>query len=170
MKRHRTLQRQLLSVGDIPDGGWGSEPDSRPATGALTLGMSPFTESPRLTESDVEIAIIETQANLFASSAGWRPPVNAYRCEGKFVVFVDLAGVLRNTIELRVETGRLTLRGRRPAPEPDGAASGQCRLMALEIDQGPFERTLDLPADVNPEDVTTDYRDGLFRISIGLQA
>jgi HSP20 family molecular chaperone IbpA len=169
MKRHRTLQRQLLSIGESTDGGWSSEPDGLLTARALSSGMSPLTESPRPAETDADIVIIEARASLFASPSGWRPAVNAYRCEGKYVVFVDLAGVLQDSINLSVEPDRLLIRGRRLTPEPDGPDSNRCHLLALEIDQGSFERALDLPETVNPDDVTTEYRDGLFRISIGLR-
>jgi HSP20 family molecular chaperone IbpA len=171
MKRNRALCRQLLAIGDFPDGGWGTRPDGPTAARALSSGMSPLTETPRLAENaaDAEIVIVETRTTLFAASIGWRPAINAYRCQDKFVIFVDLAGVPRDSIELQVDAGRLLIRGRRHAPEPDGADSGQCHLLALEIDQGSFERALDLPHAVNPGDVTTEYRDGLLRISIGLR-
>lgn len=85
------------------------------------------------------------------------------------MVFVDLAGVPRESVELLVQPDRLVIRGRRPAPEPDGEAADQCHLLALEIDHGAFERTLELPQAVNPDDVATEYRDGLFRIALGLR-
>jgi HSP20 family protein len=171
MKRHRTLRRQLQHHGDFPDTGWGSGSDSRAELHALSSGMSPLTEPRRIAaEVDAEIVIVGTRASLFAAPSGWRPAVNAYRCEDRFVVYVDLAGVPPESVEVRVQPGRLILRGTRPSPEPGGEGANLCQLLALEIDHGTFERVLDLPPTVNPEDVTTEYRDGLFRIALGLKA
>jgi HSP20 family protein len=169
MKRHRTLRRQLQLHGDSPDGGWGSGPDGRATLRTVSSGMSPLTETRQAApEIDAEIVIVGTRATLFAASSGWRPAINAYRCEDKFVVYVDLAGVPPESVELRVQAGRLVLRGNRPSPEPGGEGANLCQLLALEIDHGSFERVLDLPANVNPEEVSTDYRDGLLRIALAL--
>lgn len=169
-RRRRSLQLQLLCIGDSPDGGWGARPDVRPEVHALSSGMSPLVDSPRLApETDGEVVILETRTTLFAAAAGWRPAINAYRCEGKFVVFADLAGVPPDSIKLQVSAERLVIRGTRPAPEPDGQASDTCQLLALEIDHGNFARALDLPQAANPDDVTVEARDGLYRIAIGLK-
>lgn len=170
MPRPRTLRRQLHAIGDLPDGGWGSEPDGFALARAISLGMSPLTESPRPPETDSDVVIIETRTSLFAAASGWRPPVNAYRCREKFVVFVDLAGVPPESIEVHLQPARLVVRGTRPPPEPGCGRAELTQLLALEIDHGTFERVLDLPHEVNPDDVTTEYRDGLFRISVGLKA
>ncbi len=169
MKRHRTLHRQLLTIGDSPDGGWGSEPDGRLVTRALSSDMSPLIESPRLVDTESELVIIETRRSLFAAPAGWRPPVNAYRCQEKFVVIVDLSGVPPELVQVEVQPTRLVIRGNRPPPEPGGDRTEMTQLIALEIDDGAFERVLDLPHEANPGNVTTEYRDGLLRISVSLR-
>ncbi len=135
--------------------------------------MSPITAEPAVSvadyDTDTEIVIVETRMNLFAAPTGWRPAVNAYRCQDKFLVFVDLAGVPPESVKLTVQPARLVIRGTRLAPEP-GALTEMTQLLALEIDDGTFERVLELPQAVNPDDVTTEYRDGLFRIALGLKA
>lgn len=168
MKRHRTLHRQLQSIGDVPDGGWGTAPYSPAPFRAISSGMSPLTETPTSADAVSEIVILETRPNLFAVPPGWRPSLNAYRCNQQFVVFVDLAGVPRDSVKLQIQSGRLVISGRRPAPEPDSQGADTC-LLALEIDHGMFERVLELPQAVNPDDVTTEYRDGLFRIALGMR-
>lgn len=164
----RPLQLRLQSIGDFPDGGWGAAPDGRTTLGALGSGMSPLTESLRA-DTDADIVIIETRATLRAAPAGWRPAINAYRCEGRFLVFADLSGVPPESIRLEVSPDRVVIRGTRPPPEPTGEGAHTCQLIALEIDHGTFERVLDLPQAVNPDDVTTEYRDGVYRIALGLR-
>jgi HSP20 family protein len=131
--------------------------------------MSPLTESTRTTEVEAGIVIVGSRTSLFADASGWRPAINAYRCDNKLLVYVDLAGVPPESVELTVQPGRLVIRGARPTPEPDDENAHLCQLIALEIDHGSFERVLDLPPAVNPDDVTTEYRDGLFRIALGLR-
>jgi len=121
-------------------------------------------------ESDWDdIAVIETRASGHPFAATWRPAFNAFRCQEHFVIFVDLAGVPPETIAVAVAPRRLSVRGTRPVPEPGSESSGLCQLLALEIDHGAFERVLDLPQEVNPDDLATEYRDGLLRIQLALK-
>lgn len=168
MKRAR--QRHLQPIGDFPDGGWGAAPDGQATLRALSSGMSPLTESPRITpDAAADIVVIESRTTLFAAPSGWRPAINAYRCQDKFLVFADLSGVPAESIKLAVSPDRLVIRGIRPPPEPTGEGAHTCQLIALEIDHGTFERVLDLPQAVNPDDVSTEYRDGVYRIALGLK-
>ena len=42
----------------------------------------------------------------FASREIWRPAINAYHCTGQISICVDLAGVDREKLELRVQQRR----------------------------------------------------------------
>ena len=81
----------------------------------------------------------------------WQPAINAYRCDKCIRVCVDLAGVERPRIDLTVESERLILRGVRDVPEPTHAEGRAVQLLAMEIDYGPFEREVRLPALVDIE-------------------
>lgn len=137
--------------------------------------MKAFSEFHAVAVAEAEgdwdrITIIETRASGHPFATGWRPAVNAYRCDEHFVVFADLAGVPPEAIAVSVEPRRLIIRGARPAPEPGSEPVGLTQLLALEIDQGAFERVLDLPQEINADDLTTEYRDGLLRIQVALKA
>lgn len=135
----------------------------------MTVNPSPVRSSgvERWDELDVTM-IIETRERAFDFAARWRPAVNAYRCGDRFVVYVDLAGVDPGGIEISAQPQRIALRGTRAAPEPGGEGANLCQLLALEIDHGAFERVLDLPLAIQPERVTSTYRDGLLRIELPL--
>ncbi|HWA26509.1 MAG TPA: Hsp20/alpha crystallin family protein [Lacunisphaera sp.] len=117
-----------------------------------------------------EFFVVTARADAPAAAPRWRPAVNAYRCSDHFIVFADLAGVPADSIQVHAEAGRLTLRGRRPAPEPACSRSELGQLLALEIDQGAFERTLDLPQEIDPAGVTTEYRDGVLQVRLPILA
>ena len=96
----------------------------------------------------------------------WRPAINAFRCETAVSICVDLAGIDKSMIDLRVEPRRLTLRGSRQAPEPTDQA---VQMLALEIDYGPFEREVELPAEVDVEEARTEQENGLLWIYLPLK-
>lgn len=104
-----------------------------------------------------------------AALALWRPAVNAYRQADRFVICMDLAGMDRKNISVRVEGRRLRVSGTRPAPEPVRDADRPAQTLAMEIDYGPFERALELPAEVDGERVTATYRDGLLWVTMPLK-
>lgn len=99
---------------------------------------------------------------------GWQPAVNVYRCEKNLRVCVDLAGVEKSGIDLRVEPSRLVLRGVRPAPETRSSADNPRQILLMEIDSGPFLRELILPVEVDPAQVVAEYHDGLLWINLPL--
>jgi HSP20 family protein len=100
----------------------------------------------------------------------WQPAINAYRCETSITVCVELAGVDKEMIDLRVEPLRLSLRGRRQPPEPCRTEQRQKQILAMEIDYGPFERHLILPIEVDTEGVTAEQRNGLLWIVLPIRS
>jgi HSP20 family protein len=113
--------------------------------------------------------LTKVQFSRFSPQDGWRPAVNAYRCEECMVICADLAGVDRTKIDLQVEPRRLLLRGYRQPPEPQSAERKPVQVLVMEIDYGPFEREVLLPADVTPERVTAEQRNGLLWIYLPFQ-
>jgi HSP20 family molecular chaperone IbpA len=96
----------------------------------------------------------------------WRPAINAFQCEKGLRICVDLAGVERSQVDLTLESRRLVLRGTRQAPEPVGEHDRAVQMIAFEIDYGPFERVVDLPAAVSVEQARAEQRNGFLWIEL----
>ena len=105
-----------------------------------------------------------------APTEGWLPAINAYRCDDRIIICVDLAGVEREKISLQVEARRVLLRGQRRPPEPEHRPAQFIRILAMEIDSGPFEREVPLPWEVEPEQVTAEQRNGMLWIYLPLRS
>lgn len=105
----------------------------------------------------------------FGGDAKWRPAVNAFKLSDRFLVCVDLAGMEKPAISVRAEPHRILISGTRPAPEPPHDIAGPSHALAMEIDYGPFERVIELPAEIEPERVTATYRAGLLWIDLPLK-
>ena len=125
----------------------------------------------------------------YSITDSWSPAVNVYQLPDRVEVCVDLAGVDKAAVDVRVEPGRLSIRGHRPPPEPreitdrvevvhrkhsrsrrdrddvDADAdelAPTVRVLAMEIDNGPFGRVLPIPEDTDLARVESRYTDGLL--------
>lgn len=99
---------------------------------------------------------------------GWQPALNAYRCSNRFVICVNLAGVDRESIRVQADPRRISVLGTRPPLEPGCRDPEPLQMLGMEIEHGPFERTIELPAPVDPEKVETEYTDGMLWIKVPL--
>lgn len=119
---------------------------------------------------EIAFQLTKVQFTQFSAPSAWQPAINAYRYDSFIKICVDLAGVNKESIDLRVEPGRLVLRGRRAMPEP-GESIGKCvRVLAMEIDHGPFERAVLLPDEVEINGVTASQDNGLLWINLPVRS
>jgi HSP20 family protein len=117
---------------------------------------------------DITYELSRSQFPRFAVHA-WEPAINAYRCETCIRICVDLAGVDRSLIDLTVEPRRVMIRGNRELPEPSHAEGHPVQLLAMEIDYGPFEREVTLPAEVEIDQAHAEQRNGLLWVFLPLK-
>lgn len=118
--------------------------------------------------NDVTSELTRSRFSQLATHA-WEPAINAYRCDRCIRICVDLAGVERSLIELTVESRRVLISGTRELPEPKEAEDHPAQLLAMEIDYGPFEREICLPAEVEVDKAHAEQRNGLLWISLPLK-
>lgn len=90
----------------------------------------------------------------------WQPAVNVYAYADRLEVCIDLAGVRRQDIRVDVGPRRLSVSGHRVLPESgcEGEACG--RILVMEIVDGPFERTLEFPVDIDTQRVEARQENG----------
>jgi HSP20 family protein len=115
--------------------------------------------------------LIRLMQSLFPSEeamreAVWRPAVDVYRTPKGWLLKFDLAGVRPEDVSLKVERGRVTIRGVRR----DWAAEEGCRYYRMEITYNHFERTVELPCDVEPASLATEYRHGMLLVHLITEA
>lgn len=96
--------------------------------------------------------------------------MNAYRYEEHYEICMDLAGVSHESIDLRVEPHRLTIRGTRHPPEQKQAEASCQQILALEIESGEFTRQIDFQVAVDPDGVDARQENGLLWIRLPLRS
>jgi len=92
----------------------------------------------------------------------WAPNTDLYATDTGLVIKVELAGMKSDTLEIIVEGQRLRIHGERP----DCCRSPQCSFLMMEINYGPFETVLDLPAGYNLGQAKAVYLNGFLRIDV----
>jgi HSP20 family protein len=97
------------------------------------------------------------------SRRGFRPAVDVFRTQDppELRVVVELAGVKSESIQLATSGRTLVIAGERPRLQ-----SGTYEQM--EIEYGRFQRTLQLPADVETSDASATYEQGILTIVLPL--
>jgi len=90
------------------------------------------------------------------------PPIDVYETTDSVVIVVEMAGIQDEEVELIFEGDQLTLRGKRE----DRQGGSERRYLQMEICRGPFERTIPLPAAVDPDRTQATYQSGFLEIVI----
>ncbi|MFA9479571.1 Hsp20/alpha crystallin family protein [Phycisphaerales bacterium AB-hyl4] len=100
------------------------------------------------------------------SARMWEPAVNVYELDDRVQICVELAGVSRERLQVRVEPGRLWVEGIRQPPDPAPSSEQPVRTVHMEIDDGPFSREIPLPMNVLLDKVQSTYHDGMLCITL----
>ena len=100
------------------------------------------------------------KGTLGASS--WTPAVDIYETDQNVVLKAELPGVDPKDVEIRVEDGSLYLKGERKL-ESDVKEEGYRRI---ERQYGSFTRSFPLPATVNSEKATAEYKSGVLTLTL----
>jgi HSP20 family protein len=96
----------------------------------------------------------------------WRPPADVYRIRGGWLVKFDLAGVRREDIRVTACGRRLRVEGTRRDWQIDEGQQHYC----MEISYSHFERSVELPAELEQARVSTEYRDGMLLVRLLTEA
>lgn len=94
-----------------------------------------------------------------AAVVAFIPEVDLYDAGSSVVIKVDLPGVLRENLDISTEDGTLTISGYRDSAGPEDAGCVSCERLV-----GRFARRIDLPKDVDVEQVTATLQNGVLEI------
>jgi len=101
-----------------------------------------------------------TQQILGTSTRPAVMPMDAWREGDTFVVEFDLPGVNPDSVDLDVERNVMTVRAERPARDFEG------EQLAAERPRGVFSRQLILGDNLDTEQVSASYDNGVLRLQI----
>jgi len=92
----------------------------------------------------------------------WYPVVDMFEENDSFVIKAELPGMDKKDISVDVKDRVLTLKGERKY-ENEVKEENYYRR---ERSYGKFQRAFTLPADIDPNEIKADYKDGLLKIEV----
>jgi HSP20 family protein len=92
----------------------------------------------------------------------WQPALDVYEQQDSIRIVVELPGIDKDQIHVRVEQGILRITGCRPKQIPETTQ----RVHQMEIPYGPFARLVTLPEGSDVERIEAKYENGYLIIEI----
>ena len=105
---------------------------------------------------------------LSSSSGVWRPPTDVFESGDAYIIRVEISGLQQTAggqienAELLVEGDMVVLRGQRS----DDCPHTKCNYYQMEIQYGPFEVAVRIPAPFDRDAITTKYRHGFLEVVV----
>jgi HSP20 family protein len=96
------------------------------------------------------------------SLGNWRPVVDIYENDDTLVVKAELPGVDKKDIRVDLKDGVLTLSGER-SHEKEVKEENYYRK---ERAWGSFHRSFNVPADIDPDKIKAEFKDGILKVEI----
>jgi len=96
------------------------------------------------------------------SMGSWYPAVDMFENDDKIVIKAELPGVDKKDISVDVKDRVLTLSGERNYDHEVKEEKYYRRERAC----GKFKRAFNLPADVDPDRIKADFKDGLLKVEM----
>jgi HSP20 family protein len=94
------------------------------------------------------------------AATAWNPSVDIFENDNEVVIKAELPGMNAKDIEVRLENNVLTLKGDRNFEKE----TKEENYHRIERAYGTFSRAFALPAAVNADKVSAEYRDGVLSI------
>ena len=97
---------------------------------------------------------------LHPMSKHWHPPLDVYEVPETVIILMEIPGVKKEDIDVRMDGEMLTISGSRPDMSPDG----RIRCHQLEINSGRFMRKVRVSLPIKAEAIQASYNDGFLKI------
>lgn len=104
-----------------------------------------------------------------SSRGGWQytegqaqpVPVNVFETENEVMVVAAMPGIEADNVEITVENDTLTIRGQKRGPGQENH-----RYLRREWSYGPYERSIELPMQVDLDKANASYGNGIVTIAL----
>jgi len=90
------------------------------------------------------------------------PRLNISETDNKYFIEAELPGVKQSDLELKLDNNILVIKGK----TEESKESKERNYFTRERYYGSFQRSLTLPNNINENDITANFKDGILNIEI----
>jgi HSP20 family protein len=133
------------------------------ADGGTTYNRSPWVEISELHDRMGKLMsdlVEQTFGEGFPAGSGWRPAADVEETADAYLVELELPGVKRDDVTVEFGGGQLTVSGQVKERERVGFLRSRTRQV------GRFDYRVDLPAEVDEDNVTASLTDGVLTVRV----
>lgn len=94
------------------------------------------------------------------SAMAWIPPTDVYETRNELIVVIELSGVPEDDMAVTLFSDLLVVEGRREQPPCDEMHA--CHQLGIKY--GDFRSEIHVPAPVDSEKVSAEYKNGLLKV------
>lgn len=124
-------------------------------------GFNDFiSEMNRSTENWMTGADLSSAEDRSSQASAWAPITDIFTRGEDMVVRCDLAGVLREDVDVTLSNGILTISGERKVPEDEKDAT----FYVSERNYGFFRRSMSLPEGLGERDIEAVFAEGVLEV------
>ena len=95
------------------------------------------------------------------SGVGAFPSINVFQRGSDFVAIIELPGVSKDDLGLEVRGNTIRISGKKTVDY-----GGKASMHRRERIAGNFDRTINLPVQLDPDRIAADYRNGILALSL----
>ena len=95
------------------------------------------------------------------TGVGSFPPINIFQRGDDFLAIVELPGVDKNDLEIEAKQNTIRISGRKNIKYDEDAS-----VHRRERIWGGFDRTIQVPIQIDPDAVTAEFKDGMLALFI----
>ena len=133
-----------------------AEPAHSPFRGVFEA----FAELNRMREHWTQVEATPEQRS---HASAWVPLMDIFASGDDLIIRCELAGVTKDEVAVSLSDGQLWISGQRS----DDPREGNVSYYVRERRYGPFRRSINLPGETRPEQLTATFSDGLLEIRVG---
>lgn len=123
----------------------------------MTMRWQPFDDMETL-RRQIDDIFDDVETLIPQGKAYWQPVIALTDTPEYLVLQVQLPGLDPRSIDIQATRKAVRLTGEQPCPEQES----RNKLLYSEFAYGKFQRLVNLPVEINPDQVQADYRNGLL--------